>query len=68
MKSEICGIELVAIMVSRNDVGDEISQSLTLPEAVDDQHIECAIMLTQLSQETQADTDVEETPLVVVMK
>jgi hypothetical protein len=68
MKSEICGIELVAIMVSRNDVGDEISQSLTLPEAVDDQHIECDIMLTQLSQETQSDTDVEETPLVVVMK
>jgi hypothetical protein len=64
MKSKICEIELVARMVSRNDVGDEISQSLTLPEVVDDQHIECAVVLTQPSQETQADTNVEETPLV----
>jgi hypothetical protein len=48
MKSEIREIELVARMVARNDVGDESSWSLTLPEAVDEQHIECGIILTQL--------------------
>jgi hypothetical protein len=52
MKSEIRGIELVARMVAQNDVGDENSRSLTLSEAVDEQHIECGIMLTQSSQET----------------
>jgi hypothetical protein len=36
--------------------------------AVDEQHVECGVMLTQLLQETQADTDVEETPLVVSNK
>jgi hypothetical protein len=51
-------------MVSRNDVGDESFRSQTLPKAVDEQHIECGIVLTQPSQETQVDTDVEETPLV----
>jgi hypothetical protein len=56
MKSEIRGIELVARMVVRNDVGDESSWSPTLPEAVDEQHIECGIVLTQPSQKTQADT------------
>jgi hypothetical protein len=65
MKSEICGIELVARMVSQNDVGDESSQLPTLPEAVDEQHIEYGVVLTQPSQETQADIDVSETPLVV---
>jgi hypothetical protein len=49
MKSEIRGIELVARMVSRNDVGDESSWSPTLPEAVDEHHVECGIMLTQPS-------------------
>jgi hypothetical protein len=46
IKSEIRGIELVARMVARNDVGDESSQSLTLPEAVDEQHVECGVVLT----------------------
>jgi hypothetical protein len=59
MKSEIRGIELVARMVARNDVGDKISRSLTLPETVDEQHVECGVVLTQPSQETQADTDPE---------
>jgi hypothetical protein len=52
MKSEICGIELIARMVARNNVGDESSRSPTLPEAVDEQHVECGIVLTQPSQET----------------
>jgi hypothetical protein len=26
-------------MIDRNDIGDENSQSLTLPEAVDEQHV-----------------------------
>jgi hypothetical protein len=64
MKSEIHGIELVARKVARNDVGDESSRSPTLPEAVDEQHVECVIVLTQPSQETQADTDAEEPPFV----
>jgi hypothetical protein len=65
IKSEICGLELVVRMVARNGVGDESSWSLTLPEAVDEHHIECGIVLTQPSQETQADTDAEELPFVV---
>jgi hypothetical protein len=36
MKSEIHVIELVAIMISQNDVGDKSSRSPTLPEAVDE--------------------------------
>jgi hypothetical protein len=52
MKSEILEIELVARMVARNNVGDENSRSPTLPEAVDEQHIECGIVLTQPLQET----------------
>jgi hypothetical protein len=52
MKSEIRGIELVVRKIARNDVGDESSRSPTLPEAVDEQHIECGIVLTQPSQET----------------
>jgi hypothetical protein len=64
MKSEIRGIELVARMVSRNDVGDESSQSSTLPKVVDERHIECGVMLMQPSQETQANTDAEEPPFV----
>jgi hypothetical protein len=52
MKSEIHKIELVARMIVRNDVGDESSRSLTLPEAVDEQYVECGILLTQSSQET----------------
>jgi hypothetical protein len=35
-----------------------------LPEAVDEQHVECGVVLTQLSQQTQADTDLEESPFV----
>jgi hypothetical protein len=64
MKSEIREIELVARMVAWNDIGDESSRSLTLPEAVDEQHIECGVVLTQPSQETQADIDPEESPFV----
>jgi hypothetical protein len=52
MKSEIHEIELVARMVARNDVGDESSRSPTLLEVIDEQHVECGIVLTQLSQET----------------
>jgi hypothetical protein len=62
MKSEIHEIELVARMVDQNVVGDESSRSLTLPEAVDDQHIEYGIVLTQLLQETQDDTDADDPP------
>jgi hypothetical protein len=49
MKSEIHGIELVAIIVVWNDVDDESSRSPTLPEAVDEQHIECDVVLTKPS-------------------
>jgi hypothetical protein len=62
IKSEIHGIELVARMVARNDVGDESSRSLTLSEAVDEQDIDCGVVLTQPSQETQDDTDVDDPP------
>jgi hypothetical protein len=47
MKSEIHEIELVARMVSQNDVGDESSQSATLPEVVDEQHVECGVVITE---------------------
>jgi hypothetical protein len=64
MKSEIHEIELVVRMVARNDIGDESSRLLTLPEAVDEQHVEYGVVLTQPSQETQADTDLEEPPFI----
>jgi hypothetical protein len=60
MKSEIHGIELVARIVSRNDVGDESSRWSTLPEAVDEQGVKCGVVLTQPSQETQNNTDADE--------
>jgi hypothetical protein len=50
MKSAICGIELVARKIARNDTGDKSSRSPTLSEAVDEQHVECGIVLTQSSQ------------------
>jgi hypothetical protein len=68
IKLEICGIELVTKLVARNNVGDKSSQSPTLPEAVDEQHVECGVVLTQSSQETQANTDAEEPPSLPVMK
>jgi hypothetical protein len=68
MKSEIRGIELIATMVGRNDVGDESSQLPTLSEAVDEQGIECGVVLMQLSYETQDDTDPDEPPSLEVMK
>jgi hypothetical protein len=68
MKSEICGIELVARIVAWNDVGGKSSRSPTLSEAVDEQHVKCDIVLTQPSQETQADTDPEEPHSLAVMK
>jgi hypothetical protein len=57
-------IELVVRMVAQNDVGDESSRSPTLPEVVNEQHVECGVILTQPSQETQDDTDAEE-PLFI---
>jgi hypothetical protein len=48
MKSEIRGIELVARMVGRNDAGDESSWSATLPEVINEQDVECSVVLTQL--------------------
>jgi hypothetical protein len=50
IKSEIHGIELVTRMIARNDVDDESSQSLTLLEVVDEQHVESNIVPTQPSQ------------------
>jgi hypothetical protein len=64
MKSVIHGIELAAIKVAWNDVADKSSRSLTLREAVDEQHVECGVVLTQPSQETQVNTDAEEPPFV----
>jgi hypothetical protein len=61
---EIHLIELVVRMVAQNDVGDESSRSPTLPEVVNEQHVECGVILTQPSQETQDDTDAEE-PLFI---
>jgi hypothetical protein len=46
MKLEICEIELIARMVAWNDIGDESSRSPTLFEAVDEQHVECGVVLT----------------------
>jgi hypothetical protein len=40
MKSKMHGIELIVRMVARNDVGNKRSRSPTLPEAVDEQHVE----------------------------
>jgi hypothetical protein len=57
IKSEIHGIELVERKVAQNDFGDQSSRLSTLPEAVDEQHVEFGVILTQPSQETQADTD-----------
>jgi hypothetical protein len=45
--TEIHGIELVTRMVGRNDVGDESSRSSTLSVAVDEQHVECGVVLLQ---------------------
>jgi hypothetical protein len=64
MKSKIHGIEFVARMVAWNDVGDQSSQPPILTEAVDEQHIEYGVVLTQPSQETQADTNPEEPPFI----
>jgi hypothetical protein len=64
IKLEIHGIELFARMVARNDVGYENSRSPTLSEAADEQHVECGIVLTQLSQETRDDTDADEPPFI----
>jgi hypothetical protein len=50
-------------MVGQNDVGDESSRSPTLSEAVDEQDVECGIVLTQLLQETHDDSDADEPPL-----
>jgi hypothetical protein len=64
MKSKIRRIELVATMVGRNDVGEESSRLPTLPEAVDEQDVECGIVLTKLLQETWDHTDADEPPFV----
>jgi hypothetical protein len=39
-------------MVGQTDVDDESSRSSTLPEAVDEQGIECGVVLMQPPQET----------------
>jgi hypothetical protein len=62
MKSEIHGVEFVPRMVAWNEVSDESSRSPTLPEVVYEQHVECGIVLTQPSQESQDDTDADEFP------
>jgi hypothetical protein len=49
MQSEIHEIELVIRMIDRNDVSDESSQSLTLPKAIDEQGVECGVVLMQPS-------------------
>jgi hypothetical protein len=64
MKSKIYGIVLFARMVARNDIGDKSSLSPTLPKEVDEQHVECGIVLTQPSQEAQDDTNVDEPPFI----
>jgi hypothetical protein len=64
MMSGICEIELVARMVARNDIGDESSRSSTLPKEVLEHHVECVIVLTQPSQETQTDTIAKEPPFI----
>jgi hypothetical protein len=68
MKLEIHGIELVVIMVDRNDVGDESSPSPMLPKVFDEEGVECRDVLTQPSQEIQGDTDADEPPSLAVMK
>jgi hypothetical protein len=57
MKLEIHEIELVTRMVAWNNVGDESSWSSTLPKMVNEQQVECGVVLTQPSQKTLADTD-----------
>jgi hypothetical protein len=49
MKLEIREIVLVARKVARNDVDDESSRSPTLPKVVDEQDVECGIVLSQPS-------------------
>jgi hypothetical protein len=56
IKSKIHGTELVVRKVAWNDVGNKSSQSPTLPEVMDEQHVECGVILMQLSQETQVNT------------
>jgi hypothetical protein len=68
IKSEIYGIEFVVIKVAWNNVADESSRLSTLPEAVDEHHVECGVVFIQSSQETQADIDTEEPPFVASNK
>jgi hypothetical protein len=68
IKSEIRGIELVAKIIAWNDVGDGSSRSPTLLKAIDDEHVECGIVLTQLLQETQDDIDIDDPHSMPVMK
>jgi hypothetical protein len=49
-------------MVGQNNVGDKSSRSPTLSEAVDEQDVECGIVLTQPLQETHDDSDADEPP------
>jgi hypothetical protein len=41
--------QMKTMMVAQNDIDNESSRSSTLTEAVDQQHIECGIVLTQSS-------------------
>jgi hypothetical protein len=52
IKLEIHRIELVARMVGQDDIDDESSRLPTLSDAVDEQHVECDVVLMQPSQET----------------
>jgi hypothetical protein len=38
--------------------------SPTLPDVVNGQHVECGVVLTQSSQETQDATDIDESPFI----
>jgi hypothetical protein len=68
MKSEIRGIEFVARRVGKNIVYDESSRLSTLPEAVDEQAIECVVVLTQLLQASHDEGDADDSPLMEIMK
>jgi hypothetical protein len=68
MQPEICEIELVTRLIDQNDVSDESSQSLTLQNAIDEQCVECGVVLMQPSQQTHDNTNVDESRMMAVMK
>jgi hypothetical protein len=68
LKSGIRVIELVATRVGRDVIGDESAPSPTLPKAVDEQSVECAVVLTQLWQSLDDEGIADKPPLMKVMK